>query len=106
MASLSVRLPLVTADHLRAQQAHAEDVEALAAHVLLAHVDDAFEAEQRADGGGGDAMLARAGLGDDALLAHAARQQRLAEAVVDLVRAGVQQVFALEIDSARRPAFR
>jgi hypothetical protein len=44
-------------------------------------------------------VLARAGLGDDAALAHAPRQQRLAQAVVDLVRAGVQQVFALEPDA-------
>ena len=94
------------ADHLRAQQAHAEDVEALPPHVLLAHVDDAFQAEQRADRGGGHAVLARAGLGDDALLAHAPRQQRLAQAVVDLVRAGVQQVFALEINLRAARAFR
>ncbi len=39
-----------------------------------------------------------AGFGDDALLAHAPREQRLAERVVDLVRAGVEQVFALEVD--------
>ena len=32
------------------------------------------------------------------LLAHAPGEQRLAEAVVDLVRAGVEQVFALDID--------
>ena len=43
-------------------------------------------------------MLPRAGLRDDALLAHAPRQQPLAQRVVDLVRAGVQQVFALEIN--------
>ena len=86
------------ADHFRAQQAHAEDVEALAAHVLFAHVDDAFEAEQRAHGRRGDAVLSRAGFGDDALLAHAPGEQRLPQAVVDLVRAGVQQVFALEIN--------
>ena len=30
--------------------------------------------------------------------AHAARKQRLAQGVVDLVRAGVQKVFALEIN--------
>ena len=53
-------------DDLRAQQAHAEDVEALAAHVLFAHVDGAVETEQRADGGRRDAVLARAGFGDDA----------------------------------------
>ena len=43
-------------------------------------------------------MLAGAGLGDDARLAHALGQQDLAEAVVDLVRARVVQVLALEID--------
>jgi hypothetical protein len=32
------------------------------------------------------------------MLAHAFDQQSLAEAVIDFVRAGVKQVFALEID--------
>jgi hypothetical protein len=41
---------------------------------------------------------AGAGLGDDALLAHALGQQDLAEHVVDLVRAGVVELLALEID--------
>ena len=94
------------AHHLGAQQAHAEDVEPLAPHVLLAHVDHALEAEQRADRGGGHAVLAGAGLGDDAPLAHAPRQQRLAQAVVDLVRAGVQQVLALEVDARAAQQFR
>ena len=35
-------------------------------------------------------------------LAHAHGQQSLAEAVIDFVRAGVQQVFALDVDA--RPA--
>ena len=85
----------------RAQQAHALDVGLLAAHVLGAHVDDALEPQQRARGGAGDAVLAGAGLGDDPRLAHPLGQQRLAERVVDLVRAGVEQVLALEVD---RPA--
>ena len=68
------------------------------AHVLGAHVDDALEAEQRAGRRGGDAVLAGAGLGDDAPLAHAPGEQRLAERVVDLVRAGVGEVLALEED--------
>ena len=72
---------------------------ALAAHVLRAHVDHAVHAQQRADGGGGHAVLAGAGFGDDAPLAHAPGQQRLAQAVVDLVRAGVQQVLALQVDA-------
>src|SRR5712692_2402392 len=82
-----------------AQQAHAEDVQFLTAHVLGAHVNDALEAEQRAHRGGGDAVLAGPGLGDDAALAHALGEQRLSQAVVDLVGAGVKKIFALQINS-------
>ena len=102
IASLRVREPVVTGIDLGAEQPHAGDVERLALGVDLAHVDDALEAHQRAGGGGGDAVLARAGLGDDPGLAHALGQQRLAEHVVDLVRAGVVEVLALEQDP--RPA--
>ena len=63
-----------------------------------AHEDDAGNVEQRAGRGGGHAMLAGAGLGDDARLAHALGQQHLAQHVVDLVRAGVVQLVALEVD--------
>ena len=41
-------------------------------------------------------MLAGTGFGNHAGLAHASRQQRLADAVVDLVGAGVVEVFAFE----------
>ena len=84
-------------DDLGFQQAHPVDVEGLAADVLLAHVDDAVQPQHGAGGGGGDAVLPRAGLSDDAPLAHVLRQERLAEGVVYLVGAGVGQVFALEI---------
>ncbi len=86
-------------DDLGAEQPHPGHVERLAAGVLLAHVDDAVEAEQRGRGGGGDAVLAGAGLGDDPLLADLLGQQRLAQHVVDLVRAGVVEVLALEQDA-------
>ena len=85
-------------DDLGAEHPHPGDVERLALGVDLAHVDGAFEAEQRAGGGGGDAVLAGAGLGDDAGLAHAPGEQGLAQHVVDLVRAGVVEVLALEED--------
>ena len=43
-------------------------------------------------------MLAGAGFGDDAGLAHAPGKEDLADGVVDFVGAGVEQVFALEVD--------
>ncbi len=82
--------------HLGAEQPHAEDVEGLAFDVDGAHVDGALHAQQRRRGGRGHAVLAGAGLGDKAPLAHALGQQRLAEHVVDLVAAGVVEVLALE----------
>ncbi len=51
-------------------------------------------------------MHARAGLGDDALLAHALGEQGLADGVVDLVRAGVIEVFALQVDLRTAQAVR
>ena len=50
-------------------------------------------------------MLSGAGFGDDAALAHAARQQNLSEGVVDFVRAGVAEVFALEKDARAAGVF-
>ncbi len=84
--------------HLRAQQVHAIDVGALALDILAAHVDHALHAVARTDGGGGDAVLAGARLRNDARLAHAAGQQRLADGVVHLVCAGMVEVLALEVD--------
>ena len=43
-------------------------------------------------------MLTSTGLRDDAGFAHAAGEQDLANGVVDLVGAGVQQILALEVD--------
>jgi hypothetical protein len=85
-------------DHLGPQKLHAEDVGRLPFDVMRAHVDDALQPELGADRGGGDAVLARAGLGDDPGLAHAAGEDDLAQHVVDLVRAGVVQLVALHVD--------
>ena len=51
-------------------------------------------------------MLARARLRNDAALAHASREQRLAERVVDLVGPGVVQILALQNDLDARPDLR
>ena len=80
------------------EELHPGHVKGLPAAVLGAHVDDAFQAHQGRGGGAGDAVLAGAGLGDDAGLAHALGDQCLAQHVVDLVRAGVVEVLALEED--------
>ena len=81
-----------------AEHVHAKDVLLLPLDVDGTHIDDAFEAEARAQGRGRDAVHAGAGLGDHAFLSHAPRQKDLAEHVVDLVRAGVVELLALEID--------
>ena len=54
----------------------------------------------------GHAVLAGAGFGDQPGLAHPRGQQRLADGVVDFVRAGVVEVLALEMDlrTAELPA--
>ena len=80
----------------RAEHLHALHVRCLAFHVESAHVDLARHAEQRGDGRRGDAVHARARFGDEALLAHPLREQRLADRVVHLVRARVVEVLALE----------
>src|SRR5829696_7976884 len=89
--------------YLGAEELHPHDVQPLAAGVFFAHVDDALLAVEGGDGGRGDAVLARAGLGDDALLAHTVGEQDLAQGVVDLVRARVRQVLALEPDVGPAP---
>ena len=90
--------PLVHGHDLRAQQPHPVHVQRLPLRVLPAHVDHALHAHQRRGGGGGHAVLPRAGLGDQAGLAHLLRQQRLTEHIVDLVGAGVVEILPLEID--------
>ena len=82
--------------HFCAHQFHAKHIERLPLHVLGTHVDDALESEACADRGCGDAMLTGAGLGNDAALAHATRKQHLPQRIVDLVRASVAEVFALQ----------
>ena len=99
IASLSVLLPASTLVHRRAEQLHADDVQRLAPHVLGAHVDAALEAEQRARGRRRDAVLPAPVSATMRRLAHALGEQRLAERVVDLVRAGMRQVLALEQDA-------
>ena len=90
---------------LGAEQPHPLDVGTLPADILRTHVDDAGQPEAGADGRGGDAVLPGSGLGDHPRLAEPAREEHLAEGVVDLVRAGVAEILALEVDplAGRQP---
>jgi hypothetical protein len=73
--------------------------------VDLAHVDDALETEQGADGRRRHAMLPGTGLGDDPLLAHPFGKETLTECIVDLVCAGVRQILTLEVDPGAAAQF-
>ena len=82
--------------HLAAEDFHLRDVRMLLLDVDLAHVDFAGNADQCAGRRQRHAVLPGAGLGQHLGLAHVLRQQSLAQAVVDLVRAGMVQVFTLQ----------
>src|SRR6185295_2569185 len=92
--------------HLRTEKAHAKHVGRLPVHVLGAHVHDALEPEERARRRACHAVLTRAGLRDDALLPHPPRKECLPERAVDLVRAGVGQILALEHHAPQSDQFR
>ena len=80
-----------------AEQLHAVHVETLAFHVFSTHVDIALQTQPGGNAGAGNAMLSRARFRDDARFPHAFREQGLADGIADLVRAGVIEIFALEI---------
>ena len=84
--------------YLRTEHLHFLYVEVLPPDVGLAHVDDALHVHQCADRRGRHAVLAGARLGDDPRFAHPPCEQDLSQCVVDLMRAGMVQVLALEVD--------
>ncbi len=81
---------------LGTEDLHPEDVERLALDVDRPHVDLAAHPEEGGSRGRGHAVLPGAGLGDQAGLAHPLGQEGLPDDVVDLVRAGVVEVLALQ----------
>ena len=92
--------------HRRAEHLHALYVRRLPFNVYRAHVDVARHPEKRGDSSRGDAMHSCASLRYEALLAHALRQERLADGVVHLVRAGVVEVLPLQNYRRAAEAFR
>ena len=95
---LRVRVPRVTGTSLQPRIFILVTFGCSFGDVDLAHVDFTLDAHQRAGRRQRHAVLARTRFGQHLGLAHVFGQQRFAQAVVDLVRAGVVQVFALEMD--------
>ena len=83
--------------NLRTEQTHFVDVERLTFGILLAHKYNALHSHQGCRGSRRNSVLTRACLGDKPCLAHLFGEQRLSENVVDLVRAGVVEVLALQV---------
>ncbi len=89
----------VHADNFRAKHSHARNIQALAFHIVSAHIDDALESKPRGDCGSCNAVLPRSGFGYDARLAHAHGKKSLADTIINFVRAGMKQIFALQINA-------
>src|SRR5690606_26555692 len=81
---------------LRTQQLHAVNVRRLPPYVFRAHVDNAFHAIARRDSRRGHTMLPGACFCNDAGFAQPTREEYLPDAVIDLVRTGMVEVFALK----------
>ena len=80
------------------EELHPEDIESLAADIFGTHVDSTLKTELGTDGGSGDTVLPSTSLSNDLGLAEAASKKHLTECIVDLMRAGVVEIFTLEPD--------
>ena len=84
-------------DDRRAQHLHFLHVCMLAFHIRLTHINDTFHIHQRTDSSGCHAVLSGSRLGYDTGFSHPAGQQDLSDRVVDLMSAGMVQIFTLQI---------
>ena len=82
-------------DDVRAENLHSRDIGSLLFDIDGAHIDVTFQAEVCRSGRQRYAVLTRAGLGNDFLFPHVFREQRLAHAVIELMRTRVVQILAL-----------
>ncbi len=90
--------PLRGRHHSGPQNLHPPDIRPLLLDVHLAHVDLALHLHQTRRRRQSHAMLPRPRLGDQLRLPHLLRQQRLSQAVIDLVRPRVVQILPLEVN--------
>ena len=84
--------------HFSPAKFHLVDVYALTFGIHCAHENLRLHPEQRPNHRRCQAVLAGTGLRDELRFAHVLRQQSLAQGVIDLMSAAMQQVLALDID--------
>ena len=89
--------------HLRSEHTHTFHIDMLALYIKGSHIDGAWHIHECADCGCCHAVLSCAGFGYDACLAHFPCKENLSEGVVNLVCAGVVEVFSLQIEPASIP---
>ncbi len=90
----------VDRDHFGAELMHAIDIGRLTGDIDGAHVDPTRDTYPGTGSGGRDAVLARSSLCYDTLRTEMTREQGLPDGIVDLVRAGMRKILALEVDFA------
>jgi hypothetical protein len=67
-------------------------------HIQGPHINGTVKTHAGGHGGGGDAVLASTGLGNDPAFPHALREQSLTHDVVGLVGTRVVEVFAFDVE--------
>src|SRR6266581_3731694 len=85
--------------HLGAEHLHPVHVQFLSVHVLASHVDFRAQSQSRARHSGSNPMLSGPGFSNDPQFPHFLGKESLAESIVDLVRATMQEILSLQIDS-------
>lgn len=83
--------------YFRAKHFHPRDVGSFLGDIDRTHVNVTVQSEQSRCGCQCDSMLSRSCLGDDFFLSHFLGEKRFPEAVVDLVRPCMVQVFPFQV---------
>src|SRR5712692_744847 len=86
--------------HLGTEHLHPVHVQFLPVHVLDPHVDFRAQSQSGARHSGSNPMLSRPCFSNDPPLPHFPSKESLAESIVDLVRATMQEILSLQVDSS------
>src|SRR2546428_13966952 len=86
--------------HLSTDRLHPLHVQFLSVHVLAPYVDFSAQPSSCTSHGSSNPMLSRASFSNDPPLPHFLSKESLAESIVDLVRATMQEILSLQVDSS------